>query len=380
MVRALLPCRGRVFDQRQETSRPASQARSIQGLPSGEVANDQHGASHSRRRRPADSQGSEAWCTKPRFAASSHNTQPWKFKLGKRSIGIFPDLTRRCPVVDPDDHHLFVSLGCATENLVCGALANGLYAHVAGRADRVDVAFEDTLPVRSTLYDALPQRQCSRSTYDGQQISAADLELLERAAAGPGVHPVVLTDRSDLETVAECVAHGTAAQIHNTAFVKELGTWIRFNEAEAARTGDGLSTAATGAPSGPRWLRRLLLHGALTLRSENDKERAAPSQLGRGHHLLLGQERSGALDRGRPLRTSASRSRRPRSASAMRFMNQAVEIAPLRTQLATWLNAGDRRPDLVVRFGRGPEMPRSRRRPLEQVILLNRGASPLGLP
>ena len=60
------------------------------------------------------------------LAASSHNTQPWKFKLGKRSIGIFPDLTRRCPVVDPDDHHLFVSLGCATENLVCGALANGL--------------------------------------------------------------------------------------------------------------------------------------------------------------------------------------------------------------------------------------------------------------
>ena len=203
------------------------------------------------------------------LAASSHNTQPWKFKLGKRSIGIFPDLTRRCPVVDPDDHHLFVSLGCATENLVCGALANGLYAHVAGRADRVDVAFEDTLPVRSTLYDALPQRQCSRSTYDGQQISAADLELLERAAAGSGVHPVVLTDRSDLETVAECVALGTAAQIHNTAFVKELGTWIRFNEAEAARTGDGLSTAATGAPSGPRWLRRMLLHGALTLRSEN---------------------------------------------------------------------------------------------------------------
>jgi hypothetical protein len=26
---------------------------------------------------------------------------------------ILPDLSRRCPAVDPDDHHLFVSLGCA---------------------------------------------------------------------------------------------------------------------------------------------------------------------------------------------------------------------------------------------------------------------------
>ena len=50
------------------------------------------------------------------------------------------------------------------------------------------------------------------------------------------------------------------------------------------------------------------------------------------------------------------------------FLNQPVEVAPLRSQFATWLNLGARRPDLVVRFGRGPEMPRSLRRPIEQVL------------
>ena len=34
---------------------------------------------------------------------------------------------RRTLVVDPDDHYLFVSLGCVTENLVHAALANGLH-------------------------------------------------------------------------------------------------------------------------------------------------------------------------------------------------------------------------------------------------------------
>ena len=60
------------------------------------------------------------------LAPSSHNTQCWKFALQERAISIVPDLSRRCPAVDPDDHHLFVSLGCADENLIQAALANGL--------------------------------------------------------------------------------------------------------------------------------------------------------------------------------------------------------------------------------------------------------------
>src|ERR1700724_1574368 len=48
------------------------------------------------------------------LAPSSHNTQCWKFRIQERSITIEPDFSRRCPVVDPDDHHLFVSLGCST--------------------------------------------------------------------------------------------------------------------------------------------------------------------------------------------------------------------------------------------------------------------------
>jgi len=43
------------------------------------------------------------------LAANSHNTQPWHFRIDEGQIGIHPDPARRCPAVDPDDHHLFVS-------------------------------------------------------------------------------------------------------------------------------------------------------------------------------------------------------------------------------------------------------------------------------
>lgn len=50
------------------------------------------------------------------------------------------------------------------------------------------------------------------------------------------------------------------------------------------------------------------------------------------------------------------------------FLNQPVEVASVRPALANELGLGDRRPDLVVRFGRGPEMPRSLRRPVAAVL------------
>jgi hypothetical protein len=51
------------------------------------------------------------------------------------------------------------------------------------------------------------------------------------------------------------------------------------------------------------------------------------------------------------------------------FLNQPVEEAALRPEFAEALNLGAGRPDLVVRFGRGPEMPRSPRRPVEAVLV-----------
>jgi hypothetical protein len=49
------------------------------------------------------------------LAASGHNTLPWRFRISEKPIEVLPDFSRRTPIVDPGDHHLFVSLGCAAE-------------------------------------------------------------------------------------------------------------------------------------------------------------------------------------------------------------------------------------------------------------------------
>jgi hypothetical protein len=47
------------------------------------------------------------------MAASSHNTQPWRFEIGEDRIRILPDFTRRCSVVDPDDRRAILAVPSA---------------------------------------------------------------------------------------------------------------------------------------------------------------------------------------------------------------------------------------------------------------------------
>ncbi len=148
------------------------------------------------------------------LVASSHNTQPWKFKLEPGRILILPDLTRRCPEVDPDDHHLYGSLGCAAENLLLAAQAAGLRGHFSYDASEssVQVDFEEAAPSRSALFEAIPNRECSRAEYDGTALSGEQLRLLEEAGRGNGVSVMLLTDSKQKEEVAEYVAARNTAQ------------------------------------------------------------------------------------------------------------------------------------------------------------------------
>ena len=58
-------------------------------------------------------------------APSGHNTQPWLFRINENSIEIYPNFDRALPVVDFDNRELFISLGCALENLCITALEKG---------------------------------------------------------------------------------------------------------------------------------------------------------------------------------------------------------------------------------------------------------------
>jgi len=304
------------------------------------------------------------------LAPSSHNTQCWRFKAEPGAITILADLSRRCPAVDPDDHHLFVSLGCATENLVQAAQAHGLRAQpwFDSRNEAVRVTLAPASAVATEWFKAIASRQCTRGDYDGQPLKPEELKLLEAAGTSEGVRMLLLTERQAMEQVLEQVVAANTTQMADPAFVKELKSWIRFNGADAVRTGDGLYSAASGSPTLPLWLGDLAFGWFFKPKSENDKY-ARQIRSSSGIAVFVGKAANKAnwVEVGRSYERFALQATALGIRNAM--INQPVEVAVARPLFASAWGLGAARPDLIVRFGRGAAMPQSLRRGVDTVMV-----------
>ncbi len=303
------------------------------------------------------------------LAPSSHNTQCWQFAPEGQGLAILPDRLRRCPAVDPDDHHLYVSLGCATENLAHAALAKGLHADALFDAarDAILVSLEATPANATPLFRAIPARQCTRGDYDGRPLSAEELQLLDRAGNASGVRMLLLTERPAMERVLAFVVQGNTAQMADPAFIQELKTWIRFNAADAVRTRDGLFSVSSGNPALPAWLGNLAFGWFFTAQSENEKiARQIRNAAGLAVFVAKAADKSHWVEVGRAYERFALQATALGIRNAL--LNQPVEVAAVRSSFANELGLVGQRPDLVVRFGRGPSLPPSLRRPVQAVM------------
>lgn len=305
------------------------------------------------------------------LAASGHNTQPWRFHLDQRRIAMLPDATRRTPAVDPDDHHLFVSLGCAAENLALAAGALGRPAEVQFEpygAGSLVFDLRNGPPRRSVLFEAIPRRQSTRADYDGKPVSAADLSTLAAAAQVPGVDLVLLTQRPQIERVLDLVLAGNQAQMADAAFVRELKHWIRFNPRQALASGDGLFSATTGNPIVPTWLGSLMFDLVFRTAAENERyARQMRSSAGVAIFVSHHDDKAHWVQAGRACQRFALQA----TALGLKHacINQPVEVMALRPELAHLAGLPGRRPDFVMRFGHGPTLPFSARRPVQSVVL-----------
>lgn len=296
------------------------------------------------------------------LAANGHNTQPWRFRIDDGLIDIVPDFSRRTPAVDPDDHHLYVSLGCAAENLAIAASATGWRGNARVSGTDARHAFPSATMNLARLHAAIPRRQSTRAEYDGRPVPASHLALLEHTAATPGVHVALLTDRRQLAKVRDLVVAANTMQMADPAFAQELAQWIRFNPRSAVISGDGLFSAASGNPVLPDALGRFAFDRFFTARAEGEKY-ARHVDSSAGIAVFVGERE----DASHWIKVGQACQRFLLASTALgidvAFINQPVEVARFRKEIAALAGDAGRRPDLVVRFGYGAKLPFSLRRP-----------------
>ena len=305
------------------------------------------------------------------LAANSHNTQAWSFHIDGSLISIDPDYSRRTPVVDPDDHHLFVSLGCAAENLSLAAAAGGHAGELSfalSENGRLIYDFRTGAKIATPLLGAITQRQSTRNIYDGKKVPTTDLKLLSDAAKIGGVDVVLISDRTQINRLRDIVIAANTVQMSDPAYLRELKSWLRYNPREALVNGDGLFSATTGNPTLPNWLGPILVDLTVSAKSENDKyAKQIDSSSGIAVFVAKIEDHEHWTTVGRACQRFALQATALGLKTA--FMNQPIEVAKFRPDLAALVGMPDRRPDIVMRFGYGPLMPYSARRPLEDVLI-----------
>lgn len=302
------------------------------------------------------------------LAANGHNAQPWRFAIQADAITILPDATRRLAVVDPHDRELWISLGCALENLLVAARAMGYAPEVTypETVAAITVRLTPGIAQADQLFAGIPLRQNTRSLYDGRPIPVADLDRIHELPLEPGVALQVLTSTAERETVGEYVTFGNLQQYTDAAFIAELIAWLRFNKREALATLDGLYTGCAGNPEVPRWLGQRFVAGTQPQQqadADAAKLRSSPA---------VAVIASATDDKVAWVRTGQVYERLALTTTALNiksaFLNQPVEVAELRAQFQQACGLGAALPQLLVRMGYAGAMPRSPRRPVEQVL------------
>jgi len=281
-------------------------------------------------------------------APSGHNSQPWKFQIADNSIVIMPDFTKRLPVVDSSDKELFISLGCALENMQIAATNYGYTSDYEYTDGKIVVAFTKTDSCMvDTLFAHIKKRHTHRGCFTGKKIPQEQIETLK--SIDNKAVDIFASGTLQAECICRRIADGNDIQMSDTAFKHELLSWMRFNPKHIEQTQNGLCYNVLGFPSTPKPMGRMFVKMALNPKSQNktdDKVNASAS-----HFCVLcatGTSPKDYIELGKTLErlllTVCG------SGLAYNFSNQPCEISALTEKLRSELKI-DGNPAITLRLG-----------------------------
>ncbi|MBH0199019.1 MAG: nitroreductase [Nitrospira sp.] len=299
------------------------------------------------------------------LAPSSHNTQPWFFRLSESAIDLCADRTRALPVNDPEDRELTISCGCALMNLRIAAASAGLHVQVrllpkpeeldllarVSLSNLSDVSAED-----AQLADFIETRRTYRKRFAPREVSASALDQLNEATKREGARLVPLLTEEVRQKLAALVAEGDAAQWGNPSWRRELAAWMH-----PRRRGDGLTMPALAVPVAQLVVRTFDMGGGV---GAKDRQLAEASPLIAVLSTDSDHPRDWLLAGQALQRTLLIGCRHGLQAS---YLNQPVQVASLRPKLQNLVSAGF--PQILLRIGYPvEEIPPAPRRALDDVI------------
>ena len=199
------------------------------------------------------------------LAPSHWNAQPWRFEVEDQVLKLVHDPSRALPVADPDQRFAQVSLGAALENLLIAARAWGLQPvaqHLPwGLSPRrsapmvaASVRWQAGGPARDRLlFGALTDRRSNPREYDGRALTLQSRTQLQ-AQVFEGVHAHWVDERASVRRIADLCQEAAEYQARDRRLNEERRRWVRGDDGDARRRGDGVALERLGIDGLSRWL------------------------------------------------------------------------------------------------------------------------------
>jgi nitroreductase len=197
------------------------------------------------------------------LAASPHNTQPWLFKVTDSSIELYIDTRRNVGALDPYLREEHIGMGCALENLMLAAPANGYSATVELLPGKLGPIPADPKPqllsrvnlvagkrAENELYNAIPLRHTNRGPYDPHRAISPDFvdALKHLPDDSADVKLFLFTAEAVREKIAE-ISSAANTEIYSDPDVQRGSErWIRMKWSAVQKYRDGLTIDAFGLP------------------------------------------------------------------------------------------------------------------------------------
>jgi hypothetical protein len=204
------------------------------------------------------------------LAPSSHNTQPWRFRVSDDTVDLFADRTRALPLNDSSDRELTISCGAALMNVrVAAAHAGiGVSVQILPSADEPGWLARVTLGVRAdvrgseaALRESIAQRRTNRKQFAPRPVDDEAIRELCDAASVEHASLQPVAGEIDRDAVAALVSEGDARQWANSSWRRELAAWMH-----PRRRGDGLTLPDLAVPVAQLVVRTFDLGGGIGAR------------------------------------------------------------------------------------------------------------------
>jgi len=303
-------------------------------------------------------------------APSGHNTQPWLIGRENNRIILSPDLTRNLPEADPDNHALYISLGCALENMVITAEHHGFQPDVMYQKDRHQIHIHIRLlpgivNKSSDLYPQIQRRQVSRGPYAPEKISNNVWKRIQSIPAEAGIRMHLFSKDEGIQSLKPYIFQAISKQYSDRKFIHELLHWMRFRKREAIFLGDGLWSRTMGLPDFGKGLGKFIMKPLLKPGRERKRWDSLLKHSG-GFVLFLTDTESDET----MIRLGRTFQRFGLTATSLNLshshVNMPCEVREIRHELRKIYHGS---PMLLIRLGYGKSMPYSYRRHLKHFIL-----------